>query len=45
MVVVGSAGKKCGGCGVCRGEVWWLWALKCGGCGVCRGEVWWLWSL
>ena len=32
-VLVGSVGKKCGGCGLVEsvGE-------KCGGCGVCRGE-------
>ena len=48
-MVVGCIGEKCGGCGLCRGEVWWLHVdsveEKCGGCGLCRGEVWWLWTL
>ena len=26
-VIVDSVGEKCGGCGVCREEVWWLWSL------------------
>ena len=26
-MVMDSVRENCGGCGLCRGEVWWLWVL------------------